>query len=164
MTAFFHQIFRLKYWLACAVFIITLSIYGRKLQRLIAERVDGIWIAVIVFCLLFFLLGFLYYKRKIYSISKPVLLFSFCLLTAGGAVVYYKYLLPVETLHFLVFSCYGWIAAAVFGPLYGAIAVLAMAVGDEVLQYYLPSRVGDLHDVLINSLSGFSGLLLRIRW
>jgi uncharacterized membrane protein YhaH (DUF805 family) len=164
ITIFLLQISRLRYWLACATVIVILSVYGRILQKSIAEVVDTSWVAVIVFVLLFLILLLLYKKRKTHSIPKSLLILSCCLIVAGGGAVHYKYLVPVETLHFLVFFCYGCISVAVFGPLYGEVALKAMAVGDEILQYYLPSRVGDLHDVLINSLSGLVGLALRSKW
>lgn len=160
----FQQISRLRYWLACATFIVGLSIYGRKLQMAISTKIDPSWIAAVVFILLIFILLTLYKRRDNHSISRGILILSFCLVMAGGAAVYFKYLLPIETLHFLVFFCYGWVSAAVFGPVYGTVAVLGLGIGDEILQYYLPSRVGDLHDVLINTLSGFSGFLLRTKW
>lgn len=155
------QISKLRYWLACATVIVSLSIFGRKLQKVIAETVDISWVAVVVFLLLFSILLLLYKKRETHSIPQSFLIITCCLITAGGVAVYYKYLVPIETLHFLVFFCYGWVSSAVFGPLYGVVAVMGMAIGDEILQYYLPSRVGDLHDVLINSLSGLTGLVLR---
>ena len=164
ITILLSQITRLRYWLACATVIVTLSVYGRNLQKSVAEVVDVSWVAVIVFVLLFSIILLLYNKREAHSIPKSLLIFSCCLIVAGGMAVYYKYLVPVETLHFLVFFCYGWVSCAVFGPFYGVGAVMAMAVGDEILQYYLPSRVGDLHDVLINSLSGLTGLALRKKW
>jgi hypothetical protein len=164
ITILLLKIFRLRYWLACAAVIVGLSIYGRKLQKAIAGTVDISWVAVIVFILLFFIILLLYKKRETHSIPNSLLIFSCCLAAAGGAAVYYRYLMPVETLHFLVFFCYGWVSSAVFGPIYGVIAVMGMAIGDEILQYYLPSRVGDIHDVLINSLSGLTGLVLRNKW
>ncbi len=160
-TTIIQQVQRLRYWLACVILIVMLSVYGRKLQYVITAKVDALWIAGIVFFVLFAALLNLYRKRKTTSIPNVVLVLSFCLLCSGGAAVYFKYLLPVEALHFLVFSCYGWFSSAVFGAIYGMVAVFGMAFGDEVLQYYLPSRVGDLHDVLINSLSGVTGLILR---
>ncbi len=134
------------------------------MQKAVVARVDASWIAVTIFILLIIILLFLYKNRKAFSISYKALLLSCIILCAGAAAVYFKYLVPVETLHFLVFSCYGWFSSAVFGPVYGSIAVIGMAIGDEILQHYLPSRVGDLHDVVINSLSGFVGLILRNKW
>lgn len=160
----FLQIFRIRYWLACVIVIFSLSIFGRTLQKAIAERVDTYWVAVIVFGLLVLIVLLLYKKREAHSIPHRLLVFSCFLIVAGGVAVYYKYLLPVETLHFLVFFCYGWVSSAVFGPLYGVVAVMGMAIGDEILQYYLPSRVGDFHDVVINSMSGLIGLVLRNKW
>ena len=42
------------------------------------------------------------------------------------------------------------------------ISVLALAMGDELLQHFLPSRVGDWRDVGFNALAASGGLLLAL--
>ncbi len=106
------------------------------------------------------LLAYLFRKRHHYSIHPVAVVLSGLLLLTATSAVYMNYLRPVEMTHFLLFSVLGWLSVTAFGPVMGCVAMLSIATGDEVLQYYLPERVGDLHDVLINSLSGMLGLWL----
>lgn len=151
------------YWFSIVVLIGLLSLFGRDIQLLLISRIDSRFIAWTVFTILFGILYILWNKRGRYHIQKRTFLATTVLLLAGIAAVQLRYLLPAEAVHFLVFSWLGWVSITVFGPLYGAVAVISVAVGDEMLQYYLPSRIGDIHDVVINLLSGFIGILLKIR-
>lgn len=151
------------YWFLTIGIIILLSVFGREIQLQLITRIDSIFIAGGVFVLLFGLLFILWKKRERYQIRKRTLLGAIVFLFCGIAAVQLRYLLPVEAVHFLVFSCLGWFSVTVFGPLCGVFAVISIAVGDEVLQYFLPSRVGDVHDVVINLLSGFIGIILKFR-
>lgn len=151
------------YWLLTIGVIILLSVFGREVQLLLITKIDSIFIAGGVFVLLFGILFILWKKREQYHILKRTLLGTTVFLICGIAAVQLRYLLPAEAVHFLTFSCLGWFSATVFGPLYGAFAVISISVGDEVLQYFLPSRIGDIHDVVINLLSGFIGIILKFR-
>jgi len=151
------------YWFSIVVVIGLLSIYGRDIQLLLISRIDSIFIAGTVFTILFVILFILWRKRGRYHIQKRTFLATTVLLLGGIAAVQLRYLMPAEAVHFLVFSWLGWVSITVFGPLYGVVAVISVAVGDEMLQYYLPSRIGDIHDVVINLVSGFIGILLKIR-
>lgn len=150
-------------WFATVVVIVLLSVFGREVQLILITWIDSRIIAGAVFLILAGLLFTLWKKRDKYHIKKPVFLVATTLLLIGIVAVQLRYLLPAEALHFLVFSWLGWISITVFGPLYGILTVVLVAVGDEFLQYYLPGRFGDLHDIVINLLSGFIGIILRIR-
>ncbi len=151
------------YWFSIVVVIVLLSICGRDIQLLLISRIDSRFIAGAVFTILFVILFFLWRKRGIYHIQKRTFLATTVLILCGIAAVQLRYLMPAEAVHFLVFSWLGWVSITAFGPLYGVVAVISVAVGDEMLQYYLPSRIGDIHDVVINLVSGFIGILLKIR-
>ena len=151
------------YWFLTIGAIILLSVFGREVQLLLITKIDSSFIAGGVFVLLFGILFILWKKRERYQILKRTLLGATVFLFCGIAAVQLRYLLPAEAVHFLTFSCLGWFSATVFGPFYGILAVISIAVGDEVLQYFLPSRVGDMHDVAINLLSGFIGIILKYR-
>lgn len=150
-------------WLVIVVLIALLSIFGRDIQLLLITIIDSRYIAGSVFVVLFGILFALWRKRGRYHIQKRTFLATTALLLAGIAAVQLRYLMPAEAVHFLVFSWLGWVSTTVFGPLYAVVAVVSVAVGDEVLQHYLPSRFGDVHDVIINLLSGFTGIILRFR-
>jgi hypothetical protein len=150
-------------WLVIVVLIVLLSLFGRDIQLLLITRIDSIYIAGSVFIVLFGILFALWRKRRRYHIQKRTFLATTALLLGGIAAVQLRYLMPAEAVHFLVFSWLGWVSTTVFGPLNAVVAVVSVAFGDELLQYYLPSRVGDIHDVIINLLSGFIGILLKFR-
>ncbi len=151
------------FWLISIGLILSLSVYGRKLQSQFFAQIDTVWIAIAVFGFLFIVLCVLYIKRQVYAISGITLLGAALLIAGGGVAVYTKYLQPIETIHFFIFFCFGWITVVVFGIKRGLFVVFAVAVSDEILQIYLPSRVGDVHDVVVNGLSGIVGLLLGRR-
>lgn len=150
-------------WFVIVVFIALLSIFGRTVQLFLIARIDSKYIAGSVFIVLIGILVFLWQKRRVYRIQKRTFLGTTALLAGGIAAVQLGYLLPAEAVHFLVFSWLGWVSTTVFGPLYAVVAVVSVSFGDEVLQHYLPSRYGDLHDVAINLLSGFTGIILKFR-
>lgn len=150
-------------WFGIVLFIALLSIFGRPVQLFLITMIDAKYIAGGIFIVLIGILVSLWKKRERYRIQKRSLLFTAALLTAGIVAVQLRYLLPAEAVHFLVFSWLGWVSTTVFGPLYAVVAVVSVAFGDEVLQHYLPSRFGDLHDVMINLISGFAGILLKFR-
>jgi hypothetical protein len=151
------------WWFSIVVVIGLLSIFGREIQLLVISRIESRFIAGTVFTVLFGILFILWRKRGRYHIQKRTFLATTLLLLGGIAAVQLRYLMPAEAVHFLVFSWLGWFSITVFGPLYGIMAVISVAVGDEILQYYLPSRIGDIHDVVINLVSGCIGILLKIR-
>lgn len=150
-------------WLISIGLILSLSVYGRKLQSQFFSQIDTMWFAIAVYSFFFLVLCVLYKNRKVYAISSFTLLGAVLLFSGGVLAVYTKFLLPIETIHFLVFFCFGWLTVVVFGVKRGLFVVLAVAVSDEILQIYLPDRVGDIHDVAINALSGTVGLLLGKR-
>lgn len=158
-----HHTYRLRYWLLSVLLIILLSVTGRSVQLYIVEYLNPLWIAGAIFALLFFILVNIL-RRKRDRGSFWVVGGVLCLLIAAVAAVWSGYMLPVEAVHFLVFSWLGWISSAVFGPFHGAAAMLSIAVGDEILQHFLPSRVGDVHDIVVNAISGFAGWILRVKW
>lgn len=75
---------------------------------------------------------------------------------------------PIEQIHFLL---YGALGAMVFWALstlttgwvlypWTIMIVSLIGMGDELLQWWLPNRVADVRDVLLNALGGILGLAL----
>lgn len=151
------------FWLVNVGLIVVLSIYGRRLQTQFSAQIDTEWLAIAVFIFFLLVLSALYRKRQVYAISGITLLGAVLLVAGGGVAVYTENLLPIETIHFFIFFCFGWLTVGAFGLKRGLFVVLVVAVGDEILQIYLPDRVGDIRDIVINSLSGIVGLFLGKR-
>ena len=57
---------------------------------------------------------------------------------------------PIEWLHFILFGAFGLLATRVWRPAAAVVICLSMSVGDEIFQWFLPDRVGDLRDVAMN--------------
>ncbi len=151
-------------WLVSVSVIVLLSIFGRVLQSALAIYLDMMWVVFFVFTVLCGVLVFLCINKKKFPVPTLIIFLASVLLLLGGTALYFGYLAPVESFHFLVFACFGWLSQTVFGTFYAMITVCSMAIGDEVLQYFLPDRVGDVHDVIINTLSGLTGILITRKW
>lgn len=67
---------------------------------------------------------------------------------------------PEETVHLLLFGAIGVTATLAFGLRAGLPVAVACAGADELLQWYLPDRVGDWPDVTTNTLAGAAGWLI----
>ncbi len=150
-------------WLLSILAILALSVFGRSLQQQVTRFVDPMWLAGAVFLVLLFALIIIKARRPKDAFHSRVFFVTLMLLAAGGMALHAEYLVPIEVVHFLVFSCYGWLSNTVFGLFAGIVSVIIMSVGDEVLQHYLPDRVGDMHDVVINLISGIIGVFLNRR-
>ena len=65
-----------------------------------------------------------------------------------------------ERLHFVCFGVLGFSAYRSVGIKVAIMLTCSAGVSDEVLQYFLPSRVGDWRDVVMNCFAGLSAALL----
>lgn len=138
-------------WFSILVFIVLLSIYGRPLQYLIADTIGFTAIAWILGLTMLTILSF-----SLYSLFK----LKFRLPWVHLAWFLPLYLvLPLllerveERMHFLTFGGFGAASILLFKPRVAFIVCIIGAAGDELLQFYLPDRVGDLRDVAMNCLA-----------
>jgi len=67
---------------------------------------------------------------------------------------------PEETMHLLLFGLLGALAVPAFGLPAAIPLALVCAGADELLQLYLPDRVGDWPDVGTNTLAALAGCVL----
>ena len=71
-----------------------------------------------------------------------------------------------ERVHFLQYGLLGLLVSRAYKissfKVFLASGLFIMSVGlvDEIIQWYLPNRYGDIRDVVMNSLGGLSGLWL----
>lgn len=89
--------------------------------------------------------------------------FKFLLLILA-TIVLSKLLVAEELLHLVLFGLLGVFFARDFAgkPRVGVVLGAAICVGDELLQWALPYRVGDLKDVLLNLAAFLSGTVLSV--
>ncbi len=147
-------------WLACTLGIIFLSIEGRTLQNWLFLFLKRQYLLpllgiIALFFITYFSINRLRFGIHPFTILTTMFFFSLCAI----AVVSHR-LLPIELLHIFVFGALGWFSVKSFGLVHGLLATLTIACGDEILQHFLSDRVGDLHDVALNCLSGSLGLWL----
>ncbi|ACO04557.1 MULTISPECIES: VanZ family protein [Persephonella] len=79
---------------------------------------------------------------------------------------------PEERIHFLQYAILGVMFFKFFEftdsvkrAFLSLFSVVVVGAVDETIQYFLPNRVGDLKDVMINSISGVLGVCIgRLYW
>ena len=113
----------------------------------------------------FFLLLSVWIYNKKYKVNQFLLIISPLLL-----LTYLSLSLDVwvERIHFIEYAVLGLlISRAVYvRTLHGIISIccliILIGVVDEIIQWFLPNRVGDMRDVFMNSVGGLSGLWLGL--
>lgn len=148
--------FPLFAWVLLLIFIPMLSINGRLLQRLFREHFDALFLAVLIALLLGLFMAavavwFRKMGRSLISLLWAIPLFCFAP---------FLFSIVEERIHFVVFGLFGFFSQLLFKNSYGWAVCFAVAGGDELLQWWLPDRVGDWRDVAINASAGLGGLLL----
>jgi hypothetical protein len=69
---------------------------------------------------------------------------------------------PIEWLHFILFGAFGLLATRIWRPAAAVVICLTLSVGDEVFQWFLPDRVGDLRDVAMNAAACLLGAAVAL--
>lgn len=144
-------------WSAILLSIPLLSVFGRPLQQWVIPNLGYNLIAGLIFFALAAALAGLF--QALYRSGDR------------SAFVHIAWVLPLflvgplllgrveERLHFLVFGLFGGASMFLYAPRAAFLLCLAVAAGDEVLQYYLPDRVGDWRDVAMNALASVAAAL-----
>jgi len=110
----------------------------------------------------FLMLSVLIYKKK-YKLNQFILIISPLLL-----LTYLSLSLDVwvERIHFVEYAVLGLLISravnvrTLHGIIYSGCLVTLIGAVDEIIQWFLPNRVGDMRDVIMNSVGGLSGLWL----
>ena len=111
----------------------------------------------------FFLLLSVWIYNKKYKVNQFLLIISPLLL-----LTYLSLSLDVwvERIHFIEYAVLGLLISRAVNvrTMHGIIAACSLitliGVVDEIIQWFLPNRVGDMRDVIMNSFGGLSGLWL----
>lgn len=142
------------------LFILFNTFIGRQIHRLLlssgGKELILASISVVAVCALLLLVRELV-KAQLSLRLKPLIVL---VLMAASAAMMMP--IPEETLHIVKYGGLGFLAQALV-HMQGvsnrqAIAfVIAISIFDEVIQHFLPYRVGDLRDVGLNIVSGLWG-------
>jgi len=136
-------------------------IYGhleRETLGIIMNALLLLFIFLSIFCLYY------YSRRSLLRFALLVLVFSSTFFLAM------TYDIPEERFHFLQYGLLGYLIYALFFnrrrlPEVPALCLVAFIGGsDELVQYFLPSRVGDMRDVVMNAVAGLSGVAVGSLW
>lgn len=147
----------LFFWLLTSFTIPLLSVFGRGLQFWVADTIGYGLAAWILGLTMLVVIGLLTY-RLLKDNQRP-------------PWVHLAWFLPLflivplllerveERMHFLTFGLFGALSMALFSPRHAFIICILGAAGDELLQFYLPDRVGDWRDVAFNALASFAAAI-----
>jgi len=117
----------------------------------------------LVLSISFFLLLSVWIYNKNYKAKQFILIISPLLL-----LTYLSLSLDVwvERIHFIEYAVLGLLISrtvnvrTLHGIIYTGCLVTLIGAVDEIIQWFLPNRVGDMRDVFMNSVGGLSGLWL----
>lgn len=145
------------FWLLTVAMILLLSVFGRSLQFWVAETIGYGLAAWILGISMLVMIG-LPVSRILIDNERPpwmhLVWFIPLFLIAPFLLERVE-----ERMHFLTFGLFGALSMALFAPRYALIICLLGAAGDELLQFYLPDRVGDWRDVAFNALASFGAAM-----
>ena len=117
----------------------------------------------LVLSISFFLMLSIWIYKKKYNLNQFILIISPLLL-----LTYLSLSLDVwvERIHFVEYAVLGLLISravnvrTLLGIIYTGCLVTLIGAVDEIIQWFLPNRVGDMRDVFMNSVGGLSGLWL----
>ena len=157
-----------KIWIIIFIYVIFIYISLRYfpvfvtfLKNYISK--DTLNILSLFFCISFFFVLSKWIYDKQYKFVKYIFIISPLIL-----LTYMSFSLDVwaERVHFSQYGLLGLLVSRAYKissfKMLLAFALFVMSVGlvDEIIQWYLPNRYGDIRDVVMNSLGGVSGLWL----
>jgi len=145
------------FWLLNGMTIVLLSVFGRSLQYWVAETIGyslAAWILGLSMLVLIgvFIFGLLKDNERLPWVHLVWFVPLFLIVPLFLERV-------EERMHFLTFGLFGALSMALFAPRYAFIICILGAGGDELLQFYLPDRVGDWRDVAFNALASFGAAI-----
>ena len=148
-------------WILVLSAIILFSCFGRGLQRTLAQTIGRTGIAWVmawgVFILIVTAAVFLIRKQGV----KGLFHLAWILVIVIGLMLYFRHN-PEVWYHIVLFGVLGNLSVRLFSLRTGVEISFAVAFLDELLQHYLPSRVGDCEDVIVNIICVGLGIVLHL--
>ncbi len=144
-------------WVGLYILLIYITIpVGRYLTPL-AAKLKIIENLIIIFSFV----GLLLYTIYIKNLNK--ILFSIIIIIIFSYLIF-SLKLPEERLHYIEYGILGFMIfktlknSSTKNLIYGITFVFAIGIIDEIIQYFLPNRVGDIRDIFMNLGGGALGL------
>lgn len=123
---------------------------------------EGLSIAVnSIFVIILFSFLIIVFKRNKNNYRSVV---AVALITLLGAMMAFQYETPEERIHFMEYGALGYLVfMALFdggnvSVLLSIILISIIGAVDEIIQWFLPNRVGDIRDVFMNIVGGLWGI------
>ena len=163
-----NQISKKRLWVLISIYILFIYVslpffpaFINFLSSFISKEILNL-LSLVVSVSFFLMLSIWIYKKK-YKVNQFLLIISPLIL-----LTYFSLSLDVwvERIHFIEYGVLGLlISRAVnirtFKEIIATCCLITLiGVVDEIIQWYLPNRVGDIRDVTMNSFGGLSGLWL----
>lgn len=161
-----------RLWIVITIYIAVIysslslmrSFIGFLYNSLGVETVEFGINSLLILSILAFLI-FISISINTYQKQKRLVLILVVMALGGGISMSVE--VPVERIHFLEYGILGylvfkatidtWKLPFIFSLLF----VSVIGMGDEIIQWFLPSRVGDLMDVCMNSFGGLLGIGIK---
>ena len=158
-------------WIIIAIYIFliysTLSVtplIWNFLYTFLEQKFLSIVVNIIFIIITLLIIYFLTKKKKSKICFFFLLIFLFLILFLITRIEK-----PAERIHFLEYGILGALIFKATGKgtkqnIFAIILLFIIAVIDELIQYILPNRVGDIRDVVMNITGGIIGLWLGKSW
>ena len=163
-----NQISKKRLWVLISIYILFIYVslpffpaFINFLSSFISKEILNL-LSLVVSVSFFLMLSIWIYKKK-YKVNQFLLIISPLLL-----LTYFSLSLDVwvERIHFIEYAVLGLLISRAVNvrTLHGIIStcclIILIGVVDEIIQWFLPNRVGDMRDVIMNSVGGLSGIWL----
>ena len=145
-------------WIVTGIAIPVVSIFGRRWQHWVNERLSNEILFLVIGAAMAVTAG----GSLVWLIRQQTPRVAWHGLWLALMFVFVTQWLPngVEWIHFILFGAFAFLAFGIWYPVV-AIPLCLLASGlDELLQWFLPDRVGEWRDVVINVWACLIGILL----
>lgn len=146
---------RIVFWCLVTVWIPVFSLCGRELQHMIASDIDRDVLKWILSVMIVAVIGFwavLLWQAK----GGKGLIHLIWIIAIALAIMKTSSQIE-EWVHFSLFGIFGLITLLTYKWHWGLMLCLLVGAGDELFQWWLPDRVGDIYDVGMNLLACLCG-------
>jgi Na+/melibiose symporter-like transporter len=148
-------------WVIVLAAIPLFSRFGRVLQGYLADTIGrtgtgwllGSGVFVLLVCVTVLLV------RR--SGRRALIHLAWMLILIAGLMLYLRDN-PERWYHIILFGPLGFLSVQAFSIRTGAEIALSVAFLDELFQFFLPNRVGDFVDVMINAVCAGTGIIFYI--
>ena len=149
-------------WSTAALFIPSLSAFGRPLQHWTYQNLGGPAVPWVIGMLLIALGGSAVRWLTLQSPHRNHMIAIVAAVALALIFIGITTLLPraEERMHFVTFGLFGFLSLRLFPASLAVLVTLIWSGGDELFQAWLPDRVGDWRDVRMNALAGAIGITL----